>query len=200
MAERERNGFEIHFSVKERVDVNLGSLRAAVCRAARHRPRDRGLGTVIRAGKPKRLPFVMTHAEVKAVINLLDGGKRIMASLMCGVGCRKSPNALAHWYRKWVVPQENLWKTTKTCEEGCRHVYETTLQRAVKEAVRKAGTIKRIECHTFRNSFAVHLLETGYDIRTIQELLDHKDVSTTMICTHVLNRGGHGVRSLIDRI
>ena len=72
------------------------------------------------------------------------------------------------------------------------------MQRAVKEAVSRAGIAKHAGCHTFRHSFATHLLESGYDIRTIQELLGHKDVRTTMIYTHVLNRGGHGVRSPLD--
>lgn len=85
-----------------------------------------------------------------------------------------------------------------TNEEGRHHVHETILQRAVKEAVRKAGLVKHVGCHTFRHLFARHLLEAGYDIRTIQELLGHKDVSTTMIYTHVLNKGGHGVRSPVD--
>ena len=75
------------------------------------------------------------------------------------------------------------------------HPHESGLQKAVKQAVRLAGIDKRVGCHTFRHSFATHLLENGYDIRTIQELLGHKDVKTTMIYTHVLNRGGRGVRS-----
>ena len=80
------------------------------------------------------------------------------------------------------------------------HLHESVLQRAVKQAVADAGVAKRVSCHTFRHSFATHLLEDGYDIRTVQELLGHRDVNTTMIYTHVLNRGGRGVRSPIDRL
>ncbi|MFO0708055.1 MAG: tyrosine-type recombinase/integrase [Nitrospira sp.] len=86
----------------------------------------------------------------------------------------------------------------KTGEEGRHHVHETILQRTVKDAVHRAGVAKHAGCHTFRHSFATHLLEAGYDIRTIQELLGHKDLGTTMKYTHVLNKGGHGVRSPID--
>lgn len=111
---------------------------------------------------------------------------------------RKYPGAAADWRWQWVFPQERRWTNPQTREQGRHHVHPTIMQRSFKDAVRRAGVTKNVGCHTLRHSFATHLLESGYDIRTIQELLGHKDVSTTMIYTHVLNRGGRGVRSPID--
>lgn len=111
---------------------------------------------------------------------------------------RKYPNAASDWRWQWVFPQQRRWTNLQTGEQGRHHVHESIVQRAMKEAVARAGIVKHASCHTLRHSFATHLLEAGYDIRTIQELLGHKDVRTTMIYTHVLNRGGQGVHSPID--
>ncbi|PLX89512.1 MAG: hypothetical protein C0618_01005 [Desulfuromonas sp.] len=99
---------------------------------------------------------------------------------------------------QWVFPQKNRWVNVKTKEQGRHHIDEAIIQKAVKEAVRRSGLTKHATCHTFRHSFATHLLEAGYDIRTVQELLGHSDVKTTMIYTHVLNKGACAVNSPID--
>ena len=111
---------------------------------------------------------------------------------------RKYPNAPKDWRWQWVFPQGSRWKNTATGEEGRHHVDKSILQKAVRQAVASSGLTKRASCHTFRHSFATPLLEAGYDIRTVQELLGHKDVKTTMIYTHVLNRGPSCVTSPLD--
>ena len=112
----------------------------------------------------------------------------------------KYPNGCKELKWQWLFPQKNRWKNSLTGEEGRFHIDESLIQRVVKNAILEAGINKNASCHTFRHSFATHLLESGYDIRTIQELLGHSDVGTTMIYTHVLNRGAGGVVSPLDRI
>ncbi|HZT78759.1 MAG TPA: integron integrase [Gemmataceae bacterium] len=111
---------------------------------------------------------------------------------------RKYPHADREWGWQYVFPSAVRSTDPRSGEVRRHHYHEGTVQRAVKEAVRRAGLTKPASCHTFRHSFATHLLEEGYDIRTVQELLGHEDVSTTMVYTHVLNRGGKAVRSPID--
>lgn len=149
-----------------------------------------------RSLKPE-LKMQFQRAKVVHQKDLAEGWGRVP---LPGALERKYPNASAEWRWQWVFPQERRWKDTRLRIEGRHHVHETVLQRAVKTAVARAGVTKHVGCHTFRHSFATHLLDSGYDIRTIQELLGHKDLSTTMIYTHVLNSGGQGVRSPLDRL
>ena len=224
----------------------------------------------IRARKPKRLPTVLTKAEVQSVLRQLSGVQRLVAQLLYGSGLRlleslrlrirdldfergeivvregkgdqdrvtmlpaslteplrihvlqvqqlhtqdvergygcvylpqalerKYPNACTEWGWQYVFPSSRIAKDPRSGLLRRHHFHESSIQKAVRAAAKAAGIVKPIGPHTFRHCFATHLLESGYDIRTVQELLGHKDVKTTMIYTHVLNRGGLAVRSPLD--
>ncbi len=228
------------------------------------------LENVEQAKAPKRLPVVLTQAEVQALLSGLSGTHWLVASLLYGAGMRlmealrlrvkdvelsrkeilirdgkgakdrvtmlpaalvnplkthllkvkalheqdvaegfgevylphaldkKYPSAAREWGWQYVFPSGNRAVDPRSGVVRRHHVQDQSVQRAVKQAVRDAGLVKPATPHTLRHSFATHLLQSGYDIRTVQELLGHSDVSTTMIYTHVLNRGGRGVQSPLD--
>lgn len=229
------------------------------------------LENVTRARRPKRLPVVLSAAEVRSVLAELDGSAWLFANLLYGSGLRlmealrlrvkdllidrgelivrdakggkdrvtvlptsildplrvhlaklrirfeqqrragepgaSLPQALARkfpafssqWGWQYVFPSASLCKDVYTGKPIRHHVHERAMQRAVQLAIRKAGIVQPAGCHTFRHCFATHMLEGGYDIRTVQELLGHADVRATMLYTHVLGKGAMGVKSPLDR-
>jgi site-specific recombinase XerC len=144
-------------------------------------------------------PLVNHLKRVKARHDADRAAGRGSVALPGALGA-KYPNARREWAWQWVFPATRLYVDSETGERRRHHLHESVLQRAVKDAARAAGVSRPATCHSLRHSFATHLLESGYDIRTIQELLGHRDVSTTMIYTHVLNQGGRGVRSPLDQL
>lgn len=164
----------------------------------------------VRSGKGDRdRRTMLPGAAVEPLRGHLERVRRLHAQdLAAGQGrvelphalARKLPNAPAEWVWQWVFPSARFSCDPRSGEIRRHHLHPDRVQRAIGAAARRAGLAKRATCHTLRHSFATHLLEAGYDIRTVQELLGHRQVTTTMVYTHVLNRGGLGVRSPLDTL
>lgn len=186
-------------------------LRLRECLRLRVKDLDFGANhLVVRAGKGNKDRIMLLPTAVKAPLAapLMDVQALHRRDLEQGYGRVSLPDALRRKYRnaekewgwQWVLPASRISVDPRSGERRRHHRQESALQKAIRAAVRRGGIAKPVSPHTLRHSFATHLLEDGSDIRTIQELLGHNDVSTTMICTHVLHRGGRGVASPIDRL
>ena len=163
---------------------------------------------VVRDGKGKKDRITVLPEGAKSLVEeYLVYVKRIHQSdLAKGYGrgylpnalTRKYPNADRQWGWQYVFPAKTLSTDPRSGMKRRHHLHDSSIRKAIQKAAKLCGIVKPVSCHTLRHSFATHLLADGYDIRTVQELLGHKDVSITMIYTHVLNRGGRGVRSPLD--
>ena len=275
MGESEINQFLTHLAVNKTVSASTQNQALSAILFLYQQVLKKELQWIeaaVRAKKPKRLPVVISEAEVKSILNLMQGPAKLIASLLYGSGlrlseclqlrfkdidfaknqiivrdgkgqkdrvtllpesikepllahlrnvyrlhqkdlregaglvvlpfalARKYPNADREWAWQWAFPAPTRYFDREAKIERRHHLLDRVVQKATREAVLQAKIGKPATPHTFRHSFATSLLEAGYDIRTIQELMGHKDVSTTMIYTHVLNKGGLGVRSPIDKL
>lgn len=171
------------------VDLVVGEVRVRDTKGGRPRV------TVLPAAVREPLAQHLQAVRRKHQRDLARGAGRVV---LPGALAVKYPNAAVEWVWQWVFPATRAHVDRVSGERRWHHLHESVVQRAMKAAVRASGIGKRASCHTLRHSFATHLLESGYDIRTVQELLGHKDVRTTMVYTHVLNRGGLGVKSPAD--
>ena len=184
-------------------------LRLQECCSLRVKDVDLARGEIrVRRGKGARDRVTMLPASLRDAVaaqvawsrrlmlrRAMDGGGYVMVP---GAFETKASSSARSWPWFWLFPSTREVRDAATGRRLVHHLHPTVLQRAVSVAARAAGLTQRVGCHTFRHSFATHLLESGYDIRTVQELLGHRDVSTTMLYTHVLNKGGLGVRSPLD--
>lgn len=184
-------------------------LRLQECCQLRMKDVDTERGEIrVRRGKGARDRVTMLPLQVRALV--IEQIRRVrqlhMHRVAAGGGFielpgafdRKSAHSVRNWSWCWLFPSRREYLDAESGQRRIPHLHPSVLQRAVADAARAVGLRQRVGCHTFRHSFATHLLEGGYDIRTVQELLGHRDVSTTMLYTHVLNKGGLGVRSPLD--
>ena len=158
---------------------------------------DKDRVTMLPSAAVPRLRAHLEQVRKRHAADLAAGGGRVM---LPDALARKYPQANREWGWQWVFPASTMSVDPRTGERRRHHQHESVPQRAIREASRRVGIARPVGPHTLRHCFATHLLEAGYDIRTVQELLGHSDVKTTMIYTHVLNRGGRGVQSPADRL